>query len=275
MQPSHAVAGKLVSLFQLRRGFGSGRLVFSGFFDGLFILPADSHIRGEVALFLFPFPRQVFPFIFSLVQEENLVLLILREGFSRISDALVNRPQNRDSDGNHHKIHDRRKKILDPLRRRFVLFVPQHIGQIGLLHALRRLGLRCFDRKIAFQLFRLISCDRLRNRILSVERRWEHEQYQKEYCNFQDQFSRPLHRLHREIGDFLMVTDEPVHAVEVLAEEAQEYICKEKPEDQMPVERHFHQHTDHILNDKPEKVKRLWLVEERRYLPRFHIRQRH
>ncbi len=62
----------------------------------------------------------------------------------------------------------------------------------------------------------------------------EHEQYQKEYCNFQDQFSRPLHRLHREIGDFLMVTDEPVHAVEVLAEEAQKYICKEKPEDQMP-----------------------------------------
>lgn len=33
VQPSHAVAGKLVSLFQLRRGFGSGRLVFSGFFD--------------------------------------------------------------------------------------------------------------------------------------------------------------------------------------------------------------------------------------------------
>ena len=103
----------------------------------------------------------------------------------------------------------------------------------------------------------------------------EHEQYQKEYCNFQDQFSRPLHRLHREIGDFLMVTDEPVHAIEVLAEEAQKYICKEKPEDQMPVERHFHQHTDHILYHKPEKMKGLWLIEERRDLPRFHIRQRH
>ena len=103
----------------------------------------------------------------------------------------------------------------------------------------------------------------------------EHEQYQKEYCNFQDQFSRPLHRLHREIGDFLMVTDEPVHAVEVLAEEAQEYICKEKPVDQMPVERHFHQHTDHILYHKPEKMKGLWLIEERRDLPRFHICQRH
>ena len=71
-----------------------------------------------------------------------------------------------------------------------------------------------------------------------------------------------------------MVTDEPVH-VEVLAEEAQEYICKEKPVDQMPVERHFHQHTDHILYHKPEKMKGLWLIEERRDLPRFHIRQRH
>lgn len=72
-----------------------------------------------------------------------------------------------------------------------------------------------------------------------------------------------------------MVTDEPVHAVEVLAEEAQEYICKEKPVDQMPVERHFYQHTDHILYHKPEKMKGLWLIEERRDLPRFHIRQRH
>ena len=66
-----------------------------------------------------------------------------------------------------------------------------------------------------------------------------------------------------------MVTDEPVHAVEVLAEEAQEYICKEKPVDQMPVERHFHQHTDHILYHKPEKMKGLWLIEERRDFPRF------
>lgn len=77
VQPSHAVAGKLVSLFQLRRGFGSGRLVFSGFFDRFFILPADTHIRGEIALFLFPPPRQIFPFVVSLMQEENFVLLIL------------------------------------------------------------------------------------------------------------------------------------------------------------------------------------------------------
>ena len=40
-------------------------------------------------------------------------------------------------------------------------------------------------------------------------------------------------------------------------------------------ERHFHQHTDHILYHKPEKMKGLWLIEERRDLPRFHIRQRH
>ena len=77
VQPSHAVAGKLVSLFQLRRGFGSGRLVFSGFFDRFFILPADTHIRGEIALFLFPPPRQLFPFVVSLMQEENFVLFIL------------------------------------------------------------------------------------------------------------------------------------------------------------------------------------------------------
>ena len=77
VQPSHAVAGKLVSLFQLRRGFGSGRLVFSGFFDRFFILPADTHIRGEIALFLFPPPRQIFPFVVSLMQEENFVLFIL------------------------------------------------------------------------------------------------------------------------------------------------------------------------------------------------------
>ena len=34
----------------------------------------------------------------------------------------------------------------------------------------------------------------------------------------------------------------------------------------MPVERHFHQHTDHILYHKPEKMKGLWLIEERRDL---------